>query len=150
MLLSDLKIEGGRAVVTHDSSKEEPPYTGDIEADTLDNNYFRKVLFTGKHSQLVVMSLRPGEDIGDEVHKGVDQFFRIESGQAKFILNETEEYIAAEGQACVVPCGTFHNVINMSDADPLKLYTIYSPSNHPPGTIHETKADAIAGEKEGE
>jgi len=122
-------------------------YLGDIEKETLENNNFRKVLFTGKHAQLVVMSLKPGEEIGNEVHNNVDQFFRIEEGVAKFVFNGKEEHIARNGYAVIVPAGTFHNIINHSDKKPLKLYTIYSPSNHPPGTIHRTKAEAEEAEK---
>jgi mannose-6-phosphate isomerase-like protein (cupin superfamily) len=121
-------------------------YVGPIEKQTLENTYFRQVLFTGKHSQLVVMCLAPGEDIGDEVHPNVDQFFRIEQGQAKFVLNEKQEHLARDGDAVVVPAGTYHNVINTSNTLPLKLYTIYSPPNHPDGTVHKTKAEAEAAE----
>jgi mannose-6-phosphate isomerase-like protein (cupin superfamily) len=121
-------------------------YVGPIEKQTTENTYFRQVLFTGPHSQLVVMCLRPGEDIGDEVHPHVDQFFRIEKGQAKFVLNEKEEHTVRDGDAVVVPAGTYHNVINMSKTLELKLYTIYSPPNHPDGTVHKTKAEAEAAE----
>lgn len=121
-------------------------YFGHIEKDTEKNKYFRKVLFTGKHLQLVVMSLQGGEEIGDEIHKTVDQFFRIESGKAKFVLNEKETHIVAAGDAAIVPAGTWHNVINASKTEPLKLYTIYTPPNHPDGTIHKTKAEAEAAE----
>ena len=99
-------------------------YVGPIEKQTTENTYFRQVLFTGPHSQLVVMCLRPGEDIGDEVHPHVDQFFRIEKGQAKFVLNEKEEHTVRDGDAVVVPAGTYHNVINTSKTLELKLYTI--------------------------
>ena len=121
-------------------------YVGSIEKQTLKNTYFREVLFTGKHSQLVVMCLQPGEEIGDEVHPNVDQFFRIEQGEAKFVLNENEEHLVREGDAVVVPAQTYHNVINTSKTEELKLYTIYSPPNHPAGTIHKTKAEADAAE----
>ena len=121
-------------------------YVGSIEKQTLKNTYFREVLFTGKHSQLVVMCLQPGEEIGDEVHPNVDQFFRIEQGEAKFVLNENEEHLVREGDAVVVPAQTYHNVINTSKTAELKLYTIYSPPNHPAGTIHKTKAEAEAAE----
>jgi mannose-6-phosphate isomerase-like protein (cupin superfamily) len=122
-------------------------YVGNIEEQTLKNNYFRQVLFTGKHCQLVVMSLPGGEDIGREIHPGTDQFFRIEEGEAKFIFNDTEEHLVKSGEAVVVPAGTYHNVINASKTDSLKLYTVYSPPNHPNGTIHKTKADADAAEE---
>jgi mannose-6-phosphate isomerase-like protein (cupin superfamily) len=121
-------------------------YNGNIEKETLDNENFRKVLFTGKHQQLVVMCLRVGEEIGDEVHDHVDQFFRIEQGEAKFVLNEKEEYIARDGDAVIVPAGTFHNILNNGPED-LKLYTIYSPPNHPDGTVHKDKAEADEAEK---
>jgi mannose-6-phosphate isomerase-like protein (cupin superfamily) len=122
-------------------------YVGSIEKQTLKNNYFREVLFTGKHAQLVVMCLQAGEEIGNEVHENVDQFFRIEQGEAKFVLNGKEEHIAKNGDAVIVPAGTYHNVINVSKGQ-LKLYTIYSPPNHPDGTIHKTKADAEKAEAE--
>ena len=122
-------------------------FFGSIEQLTLKNNYFREVLFTGKHCQLVVMSLQPGEEIGNEVHANVDQFFRIEKGEAKFVLNGKEEHVAHGTDAVVIPAGTYHNVINTSKTQPLKLYTVYSPPNHPDGTIHKTKADAEAAEK---
>jgi mannose-6-phosphate isomerase-like protein (cupin superfamily) len=121
-------------------------YVGPIEKATLDNSYFRQVLFTGKHSQLVVMCLQPGEEIGNEVHPKVDQFFRIEEGNAKFIFSEKEEHLVGDGDAVVVPAGTYHNVINTSSVKPLKLYTIYTPPNHPDGTVHKTKAEAEAAE----
>ncbi len=121
-------------------------FVGNIEKLTEKNNYFRQVLFTGKHAQLVVMSLLPGEEIGNEVHNTVDQFFRIEEGEAKFVFNGKEEHVVKSGEAVVVPAGTYHNVINTSSKEPLKLYTIYSPPNHPDGTVHKTKAEAEAAE----
>jgi mannose-6-phosphate isomerase-like protein (cupin superfamily) len=121
-------------------------YVGPIEKETLDNGFFRKVLFTGKHCQLVVMCLQPGEEIGNEVHSNVDQFFRIEKGKARFVFNEKEERLVRESEAVVVAAGTHHNVINASADEPLKLYTIYSPPNHPEGTVHKTKAEAVAAE----
>lgn len=121
-------------------------YVGSIEKATLKNKYFRQVLFTGKHSQLVVMCLQPREDIGNEVHPNVDQFFRIEEGKAKFVLNGKEEHLVRDGDAVVVPAGTYHNVINASATKPLKLYTVYSPPNHADGTVHKTKAEAVAAE----
>ena len=121
-------------------------YAGSIERQTLENTYFRKVLFTGKHAQLVVMCLRPGEEIGNEVHPKVDQFFRIEQGEATFVLDEKEKRLAGDGDAVVVSAGTYHNVINASKTTDLKLYTIYSPPNHPDGTVHKTKAEAEKAE----
>jgi mannose-6-phosphate isomerase-like protein (cupin superfamily) len=117
-------------------------YVGNIEQKTQENENFREVLFTAPHSQLVVMSLLPGEEIGMEVHPNVDQFLRIESGTGKAILNGEESAIS-DGFAIVVPAGTNHNIINTGQGK-MKLYTVYSPANHPPGTIHKTKADAEA------
>ena len=122
-------------------------YVGAIEALALKNIYFRQVLFTAKHVQLVVMCLQPGEEIGDEVHAGVDQFFRIERGEARFVFNEKEERLVRGGDAVVVPAGTYHNVINASKMAPLLLYTLYSPPNHADGTVHKTKAEAEAAER---
>ena len=121
-------------------------YVGAIEKLALKNTYFRQVLFTAKHSQLVVMCLEPGEEIGDEVHANVDQFFRIERGDARFVFDEKEQRLVHDGDGVVVPAGTYHNVINASKTAPLKLYTIYSPPNHPDGTVHRTKAEAEAPE----
>ena len=121
-------------------------YVGPIEEQTLKNTYFRQVLFTGPHSQLVVMCLRPGEEIGDEVHPNIDQFFRIEQGEAKFVFDEKAERPVHDGDAVVVPAGTYHNVVNTSKTAMLKLYTIYSPPNHLFGTVHKTKAEAEAAE----
>ena len=121
-------------------------YSVPIEKKTLENDYFRKVLFTGKYTQLVVMCLRPGEDIGNEVHKKVDQFFRIEKGQAAFVFNGKEKHLAKNGDAVIVPAGTYHNVINTSKTAKLKLYTLYSPPNHPDKTVHKTKAAAEKAE----
>jgi len=121
-------------------------FVGDIEKLTEKNKYFRQVLFTGKYAQLVVMCLQAGEEIGNEVHHTVDQFFRIEEGEAKFVFNGKEEHVVQSGDAVIVPAGTFHNVINTSSKEPLKLYTIYSPPNHPDGTVHKTKAEAEAAE----
>ena len=122
-------------------------FVGNIEDLTLKNNYFREVLYTGKFAQLVVMCLQPGEEIGNEIHNTVDQFFRIEQGEAKFVFNETEEHSAHSSDAVIVPAGTYHNVINASKVGQLKLYTIYSPPNHPEGTIHKTRKDAEEAEK---
>jgi len=122
-------------------------YVDNIEDRTKENGNFRKVLFTGGHMQLVVMSLRPMEDIGMEVHDNVDQFFRFESGEGKVIMNG-EESIVGEDMVVIVPAGTLHNIINTSETEDLKLYTIYSPANHPEGTVHSTKEDAMAAEEE--
>ena len=126
-----------------------PAYHTPIEKQSLVNNNFREVLFTGKHAQLVLMSLKPGEEIGNEVHPKVDQFFRIEQGEADFVVdNGKQKHNAKDGDAVIVPAGTWHNVINVSPTKPLKLYTIYSPPNHPDGTVHKTKADAENAEAE--
>ena len=121
-------------------------YIDDIEEKTLDNTNFREVLFTGKHMQLVVMALKPGEDIGEEIHENVDQFFRIEQGEAKVII-DGEEDVLKEDMVAIVPAGAKHNLINTSNVD-LKLYTIYAPPNHPDGTVHKDKAEAEEYEKE--
>jgi len=121
-------------------------YSVAIEKKTLENNFFRKVLFTGKHAQLVLMSLLPGEEIGNEVHAKVDQFFRIEQGKAVFVFAGKEKRLAKNGDAVIIPAGTFHNVINASKTAKLKLYTLYSPANHPAGTVHRTKAAAERAE----
>ena len=123
-------------------------YVGPIEKQTLKNDFFRQVLFTGRHAQLVVMSLKPGEEIGNEVHKNVDQFFRIEQGEATFVLEGKEKNVAKDGDAVIVRAGTYHNVINASKTTKLKLYTIYSPPNHPDKTLHKTKAEADKAEAE--
>lgn len=120
-------------------------YVGNIEELTLVNEYFREVVFTGPNSQLVVMCLKPGEEIGEEVHANVDQFFRFEKGTGKVVING-EEHVVGDGSAVVVPAGAKHNVINSSASEELKLYTIYTPAQHPDGTIHATKAEADAAE----
>jgi mannose-6-phosphate isomerase-like protein (cupin superfamily) len=93
------------------------------------------------------MCLQPGEEIGNEVHPNVDQFFRIEQGEARFVLNGKEEHLVRKDEAAIVPAGTFHNVVNTSKRNRLKLYTIYSPPNHPAGTVHKNKAEAEEAEK---
>ncbi len=118
-------------------------YVANIEELTHQNAYFRQVLFTAPHCQLVVMALLPGQDIGLETHPDVDQFLRIESGSGTVILNGQESPIS-DGFAIVVPAGTAHNVINTSATDSMKLYTIYSPPEHRDGTIHKTKEDALS------
>lgn len=118
-------------------------FVGNIEVLTLSNTSFRHVLFTGQHAQLVVMSLLPNEDIGFEVHEIVDQFFRIEKGEGKVII-DSKEYVIKDGDAFIIPAGTKHNVINTSSKNPLKLYTIYSPPHHKDGITHQTKSEAQA------
>lgn len=118
-----------------------------IEEKALQNDYFREVLSTTQHSQLVVMSLNPNEEIGTEVHEIVDQFIRVEEGEGKAVLNG-EEYIILAGFAIVVPAGTQHNIINTSSEKKLKLYTIYSPAHHKDKTIHKTKQEAEADKED--
>lgn len=120
-------------------------YHGPIEQLTLTNTNFRQVLYTGPHSQLVVMSLLPGEEIGQEIHQ-VDQFFRFERGQAKVTIDGQEQTVG-DGDAIIVPAGAEHNVVNLSSSEPVKLYTIYAPANHKDGTIHRTKAEADRAEE---
>ncbi len=115
-------------------------YCDNIEKLTLENTYFRKVLFTAPHSQLVLMALQPGEEIGMEVHPEHDQFFRFEAGSGKAIIDGVTHEVS-DGFAVVVPAGANHNVIN-TGTEVLKLYTIYSPAEHKDGTIHKTKAEA--------
>ncbi|PIS20595.1 cupin domain-containing protein [candidate division WWE3 bacterium CG08_land_8_20_14_0_20_43_13] len=118
-------------------------FNANIEQATLENNNFRKVLYTGKHSQLVLMSLKPGEEIGMETHEENDQFFRFESGQGKCVI-DGNEYTIGDGIAIVVPAGAQHNIINTSNLEELKLYTIYSPAHHQDGVIRATKEEAEA------
>ncbi|KND50179.1 MAG: hypothetical protein AB198_01840 [Parcubacteria bacterium C7867-003] len=120
-------------------------YKDNIETLTKENTNFRKVLYTGEQSQLVLMSLLPGEDIGSEIHQDNDQFFRFEAGNGKVVINDTE-YEVADGDAVVVPKGATHNVINTSADTALKLYTIYSPAHHKDGIVRETKAQASSNE----
>jgi len=118
-------------------------YYTNIEKDTLENENFRKVLYTGKHSQLVLMSLKPNEEIGTEIHSDNDQFFRFEKGEGK-VLIDGNEYQVSDGSAIIVPSGAEHNVINTSTTEDLKLYTIYSPAHHQDGVIRATKEEAEA------
>ena len=122
-------------------------YVSNIEKDTLENENFRKVLYTSKHSQLVLMSLAPNEEIGMEIHEDNDQFFRFEKGQGKCII-DGNEYEVKDGTAVVVPAGSQHNVINTSVTDRLNLYTIYSPAHHKDGIVRATKQKAEANEAE--
>ncbi len=121
-------------------------YKDNIEKLTKENTNFRKVLYTGEMSQLVLMSLLPGEDIGSEVHPDNDQFFRFDAGSGKVIINGTE-YAVSDGDAVIVPKGAEHNVIN-NGVESLKFYTIYMPPHHKDGIIRNTKADATANEEE--
>lgn len=121
-------------------------YVANIERVTKENDKFRQVLYTAKNSQLVVMSIPPGSDIGEEVH-GLDQFLRIEQGKGKAVLNDVE-YDIEDDWAVIVPAGTKHNFINTSETEPLKLYTIYSPPEHKDGVVHATKEQAMADKED--
>ena len=125
-------------------------WVGDIEHETIENETFRTVLWTGDHSQLTVMSIPAGEDIGKEVHPDHDQFLRIEQGSGRVEMGPSENEVeltqdVGADWAIVVPAGVWHNVVNTGDGE-LKVYSIYSPAQHPPGTVHPTKADAEAAE----
>jgi len=122
-------------------------FVSNIEEDTVNNNFFRKVLYTGEHCQLVLMSLKPKEDIGEEVHEDTDQFFRIDSGSGVVVINDKETKIK-DGFAIVIPAGAKHNVINTGVKD-LKLYSLYAPPHHKDGTIHKTKKDVKEEEFDG-
>lgn len=117
-------------------------FVTNIEQEALENEDFRRVLYTAKHSQLVLMSIPAGSDIGEEVHEDVDQFIRVEEGQGKSIL-EGVECDLTDGSAVVVPAGVRHNIINTSRDEALKLYTLYAPPHHEDGVVHKTKADAL-------
>jgi mannose-6-phosphate isomerase-like protein (cupin superfamily) len=118
-------------------------FNTNIEKDTLGNKNFRRVLYTGRNSQLVLMSLRPKEEIGMETHPDTDQFFRFEKGEGKCII-DGNEYAIRDGSAIVVPAGARHNVVNTSATQELKLYAIYSPAHHKDGVVRPTKAEAEA------
>lgn len=119
-------------------------YIGDIEEQTEANRDFRRVLFTGPRIQLVVMALQPGEELGEEVHVSTDRFFRVEEGKGKIWMDGAETAIESD-MAIVVPAGMRHNIKNTGHKA-LKLYTLYAPPQHPDGTVHRTKADAVATE----
>lgn len=122
-------------------------FNANIEKETLENENFRKVLYTGKNSQLVLMSLLVGEDIGMEVHEENDQFFRFEQGEGKCVI-DGQEYALSDGVAIVVPAGAKHNIINTSKTEKLKMYTIYSPAHHKDGIVRATKKEAEENEAE--
>lgn len=122
-------------------------FHANIEQDTIANENFRKVVYTGKHCQLVLMNLQPGEDIGLEVHTENDQFFRFDAGNGKVIIDDNT-YEVTDGSAIIVPAGAQHNVINTSQTEALKLYTIYSPAHHKDGIVRATKAEAEANEED--
>lgn len=113
-------------------------YIADIEAETINNTDYRRVLYTGQKTQLVVMSIEPGEEIGNEVHDEHDQFIRIESGQAKVILNRTQEHMLETDFCVIIPAGVAHNVVNTGNQT-LKLYTLYSPPEHKDGLVQHSK-----------
>jgi mannose-6-phosphate isomerase-like protein (cupin superfamily) len=117
-----------------------------VEKETKKNTDFRHVLYTGKHSQLVLMSLKPGEEIGEETHQDVDQFFRFEKGEGKVVIDGIEHPVK-DGYAVIVPAGARHNVVNTSKRAKLKLYTIYSPPEHQDGVVRHTKEEAMASEE---
>ena len=121
-------------------------FNSNIEQDTLNNTNFRKVLYTGKHSQLVLMSLNPNEEIGLETHGENDQFLRFEGGEGKCFI-DGNEYAVSDGFSVIVPAGAEHNVVNTSDSDELKIYTIYSPPHHMDGIVHATKQQAEADDE---
>jgi mannose-6-phosphate isomerase-like protein (cupin superfamily) len=120
-------------------------FIGDIEDLTEENTDFRRVLYTGRHLQLVLMSLEPGEEIGEEVHDDRDQFFRVEEGEGEVWIDANRTEIE-DDTAIVVPAGARHNIVNTGD-EPLRLYTLYAPPEHRDGTVHPTKADADAAEE---
>lgn len=122
-------------------------FNANIEKATLENENFRTVLYTSKHSQLVLMNLRPNEEIGMETHADNDQFFRFEKGQGKCVI-DGNEYPVGDGIAIIIPAGSKHNIINTSLTESLKMYTIYSPAHHKDGTVHRTKTDAESQDEE--
>ena len=122
-------------------------FNANIEKETLENNYFRKVLYTGKNSQLVLMSLKPGAEIGLEIHAENDQFFRFEQGEGKCLI-DGNEYLVEDGSAIIVPAGAEHNIINISESEELKLYTIYSPAHHKDQILRLTKEEAEFNDEE--
>jgi Mannose-6-phosphate isomerase len=127
------------------------PYVVNIESATKSNNNFRTALWTGNHLQLTLMAIKPGEDIGVEIHPNTDQFIRVEQGRGIVRMGSLKDSLTFEkeifnGYAIFIPAGTWHDIINTGNI-PLKLYSIYAPPNHPKGTVHKTKADAIASER---
>lgn len=122
-------------------------FKSNIEQDTLNNENFRRVLYTGKHMQLVLMTLKPGEEIGSEVHEENDQFFRFEGGKGKVVIDDNS-YDVEDGDAVVIPAGSQHNVINSGTHDSLKMYTLYAPSHHKDGIVRATKKEAEENDEE--
>lgn len=121
-------------------------FVANIEKATLENTDFRRVLYTGKFSQLVLMCLKPGEEIGAEVHEDVDQFFRFEKGEGTVVIDGVSHPVR-DGSAVIVPNGANHNVVNTSSTEDLNLYTIYSPPEHQDGVVHATREEALASEE---
>ncbi len=121
-------------------------YVATLEKETERNSDFRRVMYTGKYSQLVLMSLKPGEEIGEETHRDVDQFFRFEKGEGKVIIDGAEHRVK-NGDGVIVPAGARHNVVNVSKRMTLRLYTIYSPPEHQDGVVRHTKSEAMASEE---
>ena len=122
-------------------------YQVDLEKVTKKNSYFRRVLYTAEHSQLVLMSLKPKEEIGAEIHKGIDQFFRFESGKGMVVINDVRHAVK-DGSGVIVPAGAKHNVINTSANASLRFYTMYSPPDHKDKIVHRTRAEALVKDKE--
>ncbi len=122
-------------------------FKSNIEKDTLSNDNFRKVLYTGKHTQLVLMSIVPNGEIGLETHHENDQFFRFEGGKG-YVLIDENKYEVEDGDAVIVPAGAQHNVVNTSDTEPLQLYTLYSPPHHKDGIVAKTKEEADANDED--
>jgi mannose-6-phosphate isomerase-like protein (cupin superfamily) len=127
--------------------KAKKGYGVDLEKETRKNANFRRVLYTAEHSQLVLMNLKPGEEIGEEIHKNIDQFFRFEYGTGAVVINGVRHAVR-DGSGIIVPAGARHNVVNTSSRLPLKLYTLYSPPDHVDKVVHRTKAEAMAKDKE--
>ncbi len=121
-------------------------FSTNIERAALASTNFRQVLYTGKHTQVVLMSLAPGSEIGEEVHPDNDQFFRFEAGRGKVVIDDTTHEVG-DGHIVLVPAGANHNVINTSLTEPLQLVTLYSPPHHKDGTVHETKEEAEANDQ---
>ena len=122
-------------------------FNTNIENDTVENDNFRKVLYTGKNTQLVLMSLKPGEEIGLETHPENDQFFRFEAGEGEVVI-DGNKYPVTDGSAIIIPAGAEHNVTNVSEAEELKMYTLYSPPHHKDGILRKTKEEAEANDEE--
>lgn len=150
---SCIKAKNNNPPAQHTTTDHGPePFVTNIVRATEQNNYYRTTLWTGQHLQLTLMSIKAGEDIGLEIHPDLDQFIRIEQGQGIIMMGPDKDNLnfqrrVSDGSAIIIPAGTWHNLINTGNR-PLKLYSIYAPPQHPKGTIHKTKADAIAAEAE--